>query len=141
MACPVGQPGRRVVRRRLDVHILSGNQYFASSRCVTASEGVDVVQGPSNGDNCSPQCLVATGDDSTFVYVDDAVCGPYPGDYTQEALDAAADAADPCFGALGAYNAFEADGFSCPPTVESDAGEGTSDGATDSPADTGADAG
>ena len=128
----------------VDVHILSGNEYFASSRCVTASAAVDVAQGPSNGDNCSPRCLVATAGKQTCVYVT-SVCGPYPGDYTTEALDAAVDADDPCFGALGAYNAFEEDGSmcapdaTCSPSVESDAGEETTDAATDGSTDGGTD--
>lgn len=127
----------------VDVHILSGNQYNESLGCVTPSEGVDVLQGPSNGDNCSPQCLVASGDDQTYVYVT-TVCPPYAADYTNEALDAADDPSDPCYGALGAFNAFEADGFSCPATPE-EAGtdapsDAPADGASDAPPDAGPDA-
>jgi hypothetical protein len=118
----------------VNVHILSGNQYNEALGCVTASEGVDVLQGPSNGDNCSPQCLVASGDDQTYVYVT-TVCPPYASDYTSEPVDAADDPSDPCYGALGAFNAFEADGFSCPATPVDAGPDAPSDAPTDAPPD------
>ena len=122
----------------VNVHILTGNQYDQALGCVTASEGVDVVEGPSNGDNCSPQCLVASGDDSSSVYVT-TVCPPYPGDYTTEALDAADGDGDPCFGALAAYAAYEDAGATCPATVADAGPDAPADVASDTAGDTGDD--
>jgi hypothetical protein len=122
----------------VDVHILSGNQYNAALGCVTPSEGVDVLQGPSNGDNCSPECLVASGDDQTYVYVT-TVCPPYAADYTSEALDAADDPSDPCYGALGAFSAFEDSGYVCPASPGDGGADAPSDAPTDAPSDAPAD--
>jgi len=125
----------------VSVHILSGQQYTSGNPgCVTSSAGVDVVAGPSTGDNCSPECIYATGNSQTLVYVT-TVCPPYPGDYTTEALDAAEGDADPCFGALAAYEAFEDAGTVCAPPATDAATDAPADAPTDAPEETGDDAG
>ena len=102
----------------VNVHILSASPYEQAQGCLEAEGAIDVVQGPSTGDNCAPTCLVSSGDDQTNVYVT-TVCPPYPGDYASEALDAAA--GDPCFGVAAAYAAFVADGATCVPIEAGDA--------------------
>jgi hypothetical protein len=131
----------------VSVHILSGQQYMPATTgvpaCVTASEGVDVVAGPSTGDNCSPECFYMSDGTETVVYVT-TVCPPYPGDYTTEALDAATGDADPCLGALAAYEAYEADGYTCgvePEGGTTDAGDAGDAGTDAGDAGDGGDAG
>jgi hypothetical protein len=118
----------------VNVHILSGSLYNEQLGCVSAPAGVDVVQGASNGDTCSPQCLVASGEDQTYVYVT-TDCPPYPGDYIAEALDAAADDSDPCFGALAAYNDYQSDGGVCPATAPDAGGEASAEAGTEAGVD------
>jgi hypothetical protein len=121
----------------VNVHILSGNQYDEAAGCVTASQAIDVAEGPSNGDNCSPQCLVSSGNEQTYVYVT-TVCPPYPGDYTSEPLDAAEDSADPCFGALAAYEQYADAMVACSVSTTdggTDGPDGGADGTADAPVD------
>jgi hypothetical protein len=128
----------------VNVHILSGQQYTPASAtlpgCIAASAGVDVVAGQSTGDNCSPECVYLSQGTLTAVYVT-TVCPPYPGDYTTEELDAASSDADPCFGALAAYNAYEADGYTCFPEPEAGAPEGDAGDAGDAGTSDAADGG
>ena len=102
-----------------NVHILTGQLYEPLYGCIDGSKGVDVVQGPSTGDSCDPQCLTITAGSQTSVYVT-TVCPPFPGDYTVEAEDAATGDADPCFSAFALYNL---DGGLCP-TILPEAGGG-----------------
>lgn len=114
----------------VDVHILTGQLYVPQSGCIEPSTGVDVVNGPSTGDNCSPQCLVIDEGDGAAVYIT-TVCPPYPGDYTVEAMDATTGDGDPCVGAFAAY---EEDGGAC----GEDAGAAGDSGGDAGSAETGA---
>ncbi|MGD0529211.1 MAG: hypothetical protein ABSE49_28995 [Polyangiaceae bacterium] len=108
-----------------DVHILTGQLYDPGEACVGESNGVDIVQGPSTGDNCNPACLTISAGDATSIYVT-TICPPFPGDYSVENPDEAGSASDPCTGAFAAYGAFEDSGAVCAATTD-DAGEGGSD--------------
>ncbi len=112
----------------VNVHILSGQLYEPQSACLEPSTGIDVFNGGSTGDNCSPQCLSVTSGDATSTYVT-TMCPPFPGDYTVEAEDATAGASDPCTGAFAAYESGDA---SCPPTLgEGGAAEGGAEAGDD----------
>jgi hypothetical protein len=112
----------------VNVHILSGQLYEPQNACLEASTGIDVVQGGSTGENCSPQCINVTAGDATSVYVT-TTCPPFPGDYSVEAEDATTGPGDPCTGAFAAYDSADAE---CP----ANEGEG---GLADAGADSGAD--
>jgi hypothetical protein len=125
-----------------NVHILTGQLYDPVRMCVGPSSGVDVINGASTGDNCSPSCLTiaspTTSGTTTAVYIT-TVCPPFPVDYSVEAEDAATEAGDPCPGAFAAY----IDDAGCPPTPDDggDDGGGTGgDAAGDAATDAGADA-
>jgi hypothetical protein len=126
-----------------NVHILTALVYEPAGACVTASQGVDVVNGPSTGDNCNPTCLTIASSGTTSVYVT-TICPPFPLDYAVEAEDAATDAGDPCIGAFAAYADFLDSGVNCPPITDDggdEAGEGGmvgdagADGGTDAAGD------
>jgi hypothetical protein len=86
-------------------HVYSGFLFDPVNDCVSGtSTPIDVVPGPSTGNDCAPVCLTAS---SGAVYVS-PVCSPYPSGTTVEATDAATGAGDPCTAALAAYD--EADG-------------------------------
>jgi hypothetical protein len=126
-----------------DVHILTGQLYDPAAACIGPSEGVDVVAGPSTGDNCGPTCLTiastATSGTTTAVYVT-TVCPPFPGDYTVEALDATDGDGDPCTGAFAAYEANGLDGDICGPDAAEGEGGAPGDAGTDAAGDAGGDA-
>jgi hypothetical protein len=103
----------------VNVHILSGQLYLPEDQCIEPSTGIDVVNGGSTGDNCTPTCISIESGDATGVYVT-TMCPPFPGDYTIEGQDAATSDADPCTGAFAAY---ESEGGECP-AVLPEAGEG-----------------
>ncbi|HEY6463426.1 MAG TPA: hypothetical protein VIY73_24835 [Polyangiaceae bacterium] len=132
----------------VNVHILSGQLYVPQDQCIEESTGIDVVNGPSTGDNCAPTCLSIESGDATSVYIT-TMCPPIPGDYTIEAQDAATDDADPCTGAFAAY---ESEAGECPAVfpeggegdggdAESDAGPPPADAATEASDATPSDAG
>jgi hypothetical protein len=105
-----------------NVHILTAQLYDPAADCVSASDGVDVANGPATGDNCGPEC---TSGDATSVYVT-TVCPPFPLDYTAEAEDAASGAGDPCTGAFAAYEGYLDSGVTCP-VITGDGGEEAGD--------------
>ncbi|HEX3343929.1 MAG TPA: hypothetical protein VHS09_05115, partial [Polyangiaceae bacterium] len=126
-----------------DVHILTAQLYDPAGACVGASNGVDVVQGPSTGDNCSPSCLSIASGDGSSVYVT-TVCPPFPQDYGVETEDTTDGAADPCIGAFGAYAAYEDSGVTCPPPEDEAGSDGAQEAGDDggaSPGDGGTDGG
>jgi hypothetical protein len=106
------------------VHILTGQLYEPLYGCIDTSKSVDVVQGPSTGDSCDPQCLTITAASQTSVYVT-TMCPPFPGDYTVEAQDAATGDADPCVSAFALYNL---DGGLCPAILPEGGGTEASTG-------------
>lgn len=108
-----------------NVHILTAQLYDPAADCVSASDGVDVANGPATGDNCGPECLSITSGDATSVYVT-TVCPPFPLDYTAEAEDAASGAGDPCTGAFAAYEGYLDSGVTCP-VITGDGGEEAGD--------------
>jgi hypothetical protein len=114
----------------VNVHILTANPYDAAGQCVGVSQAVDVVAGPSNGDNCTPVCLLSSGNEQTEVYVT-VVCPPYPGDYSTEAMDATTGASDPCTGAFAAYAAYEDSGVPCGTTSDEGGEDAAPDGGDD----------
>jgi hypothetical protein len=123
------------------VHILTAQLYEPAGACLTASQGVDVVNGPSTGDNCNPTCLTIASSGTTSVYLT-PMCPPFPGDYHVEAADAATDPADPCTGAFAALAAYDDSGVTCPPITDDGGDEGGDAGAGmgDAGADVGTDA-
>jgi hypothetical protein len=83
------------------VHVYSAFGYDAQGRCVDpSSTALDVVSGPSTGNDCAPTCIVGSGQ----VYVS-TVCPPYPPGYGVEAADSGIAPSDPCAAALAAYAA------------------------------------
>ncbi|MGH7294180.1 MAG: hypothetical protein ACRELB_04575 [Polyangiaceae bacterium] len=116
----------------VSVHILSGQLYDPQNACLESSTGIDVVQGGSTGDNCSPQCISVAVGDATSTYVT-TTCPPFPGDYTVEGEDATTGSNDPCTSALAAYESGDA---ACPATETEG---GPDDGSTDSGDDGAAD--
>lgn len=114
-----------------EVHILSGQLYVPQDHCVEPVTGFDVVNGGTVSNSCAPTCLTVGGGDASATYVTD-ICGPYPGDYTVEAEDAAADAADPC---TGAFQAYLSDGGLCPADLPEGgpAGDAGADAPQDAP--------
>jgi hypothetical protein len=87
-------------------HLFSARLYDAQRGCLgAAAQAIDVISGGGSGGACAPVCLVAPGDDGgSAVYVS-TDCPPYPHGAAVEDADAAADPADPCAGALAAFNA------------------------------------
>ncbi len=116
-----------------NVHILSGQLFDPQGDCLGPVSGVDVIGGPSTGDNCTPECIVADVADASYVYVT-TTCPPYSPDYVTEAPDQTHGASDPCVAAFAAFDA----GTLCGLDGGSEAG---SEAGTDAGGDGGAEAG
>lgn len=104
-----------------DVHLYSAQKYDPSGKCVQAPVVIDIINGGSTGNDCAPECLVATtdscGDKATFVSTQ---CGPYPEGVVTEGQGDEGDASNLCG---PAFNAF-ADGALCPTPDAGDAEAG-----------------
>jgi hypothetical protein len=87
-----------------NVHILMGQPFDTQNHCLGPKSSVDVLSGPGTGDNCAPECVVASADDASYVYVT-TTCPPYAPDYVTEAPDQTHGASDPCVAAFAAYDA------------------------------------
>ncbi len=122
-------------------HLLEGQEYDPQAACLGPAEVIDDLPGSDPGDNCSPTCIIATGEDQTAVFIT-TTCPPFPG-YASETPDAASGQSDPCKGAFAVYanvDAGQCTGLEGGTDAASDAmADAMADATTD--AETGADAG
>jgi hypothetical protein len=108
-----------------NVHIFSAHRFDPTRSCLEDPVSIDVINGGSTGNNCSPECLTTTGQCGLPAIFVSTQCPPFPPGYITESQGQVTSAGDPCAAAFAAFNRgaslVDAGGGACLP-IAADAG-------------------